>query len=311
MLQLAITGEGIDRLVDLKEGELTIGRSGLNTIVLDDGAISPRHARIIQRGPQTILADLHSDNGTYVNGERLCEPHALTVGDHVQIGYVAIDVRAKTSQLPPPTPPPGPPRFSPRGPDEAALLAQIATNEPGSRDVYADWLDDHGHARDAGFMRAQDELVQLRAKDDKQALEVRQREVGATASRLDYRWRRHVSRSVIERCAREFAFRCPKEWGALAPTDDPGVRFCNGCQKPVYYVASIGEGRERAANNECVALDLAAERRDKDLDAPYGRACPHCHYVAGSYNRQVCARCGTALPAVPMMLGAIAAPPRR
>ncbi|HEY3802771.1 MAG TPA: FHA domain-containing protein [Kofleriaceae bacterium] len=307
-LQLAITGEGIGRLVELQEGELTIGRSGLNTIVLDDGTISPRHARIIQRGTQTTLADLASDNGTYVNGARLVAPHALTVGDQVQIGHVTIDVRVAASPLPAPPPPQSAPPFSPRGPEEIALLVQIG--EQGSRDVYADWLDDHGHAREAGFVRAQDELVQLRATRNAQAHDVRRREVGAMATRLDYPWRRHVSRSSIERCAREFAFRCPKEWGGLARTDKPGVRFCDACQKPVYYVASIAEGREHAANNECVALDLSAERAAGDLDGPYGLRCRECGRASGTSGDTVCKGCGAELRYV-AMLGAIAPLRRR
>ena len=299
-VKLAITGERLARVVDVVEGELTFGRSGKNDVVLDGAEISARHARLVKRGAHVFIADLASDHGTWVNGGKLAGPHALAPGDEIAIGHYRIEVHAEISRVLPRNPPPPPLR--PRDGVEAQLLAQIAARDAGSRDVYADWLDDRGLQREAEFVRAQDELVQLRAPIARD----RQREVSAAAVELDPRWRLAVSRPAIERCAPEFAFRCPKDWGTLARTDDPGVRFCSSCTKPVYYAATVAEARERAANRECVALDLTAARRDGDLDAPYGRHCVACGFTAGTYGQPICARCGADLPNRPMMVGAIA-----
>jgi uncharacterized protein (TIGR02996 family) len=303
-VKLAITGERWSRIVELVEGELTFGRSGKNDIVLDGAEVSPRHARLVKRDSHAFIADLASDHGTWINGARLLAAHTLAVGDEIQIGHYRMEVRADTSRVMPHKPPAPP--FSPRDPTEGQLLAQIAAREPGSREVYADWLGDRGLPRDAEFVRAQDELVQLRTGSAPFVLHARQREVAATAAELDPRWRLAVSRAEIERCAPEFAFRCPQDWGALAPTAEPGVRYCSSCTKPVYYAATVAEARERAANRECVALDLTAVRRDHDLDAPYGRRCGACGFVAGTYGRPICARCGAEISNRPMMVGMIA-----
>ncbi len=304
MLQLAIAGELSLRLVDVVEGELTFGRAGQNDIVLAGSEVSPRHARLIVRGARLTIADLASDNGTWLNGARLAEPHLLVAGDRIQIGHYAITLNSMSTRITPKQQPPPRP-FVPRDPTEAQLLAQIASREPGSREVYADWLDDRELSRDAEFVRAQDELVQLRVGTTK-AHGARTAEVGALAAELSFAWCRHVGRNPIERCAPEFAFRCPKEWGALAPTEDPGVRYCSGCAKPVYYAASVAEARERAANHECVALDLSASRRDRDLDAPYGRACPTCNFISGRHGAPACVRCGAEISYAPTMVGMIA-----
>ena len=83
MLQLAIAGELSLRLVDVVEGELTFGRAGQNDIVLAGSEVSPRHARLIVRGARLTIADLASDNGTWLNGARLAEPHLLDRKAHV------------------------------------------------------------------------------------------------------------------------------------------------------------------------------------------------------------------------------------
>lgn len=64
-------------------GGLSIGRAGDNDIVLEEGAVSSHHLRIIP--PGTVVDD-GSTNGTLVNGERLGTRAALRSGDLVQVG---------------------------------------------------------------------------------------------------------------------------------------------------------------------------------------------------------------------------------
>jgi hypothetical protein len=64
-----------------------LGRTPENTIRLNKPAVSRRHAQITQTEKGYILKDLNSENGTYVNGERIKE-RMLQDGDRVQIGTV-------------------------------------------------------------------------------------------------------------------------------------------------------------------------------------------------------------------------------
>ncbi|NWG75193.1 MAG: FHA domain-containing protein [Rubrivivax sp.] len=62
----------------------TIGRSPQCDIVVDSKAVSRLHAKIERDGLRYLLSDVHSANGTFVNGRRLREPHVLQ--DEDQIG---------------------------------------------------------------------------------------------------------------------------------------------------------------------------------------------------------------------------------
>lgn len=70
--------------VELGE-ELTIGRSQDNTIVLDDGTVSARHATVCKRGNQYVMVDSDSTNGIQYNGKKVRE-HVFQENDIVTIG---------------------------------------------------------------------------------------------------------------------------------------------------------------------------------------------------------------------------------
>jgi sulfite reductase alpha subunit-like flavoprotein/cytochrome b involved in lipid metabolism len=64
---------------------VTLGRALTNTVVLDDPAVSRRHALIERVDGHLVLTDLGSGNGTYVNDERITRT-PLRLGDRLQIG---------------------------------------------------------------------------------------------------------------------------------------------------------------------------------------------------------------------------------
>jgi DNA-binding NtrC family response regulator len=64
---------------------LTIGRNSTNTLVMEDGFSSQRHARIEKRGLDYIVKDLRSTNGTFVNETPILEAR-LTQNDRLRIG---------------------------------------------------------------------------------------------------------------------------------------------------------------------------------------------------------------------------------
>jgi ABC transport system ATP-binding/permease protein len=79
--------------LDLRGKErLLIGRLPHNDVVLDHPTISRFHARITRHNDSTVLEDLESTNGTFVNGERISPgtSHYLRRGDAVHIGAVKL-----------------------------------------------------------------------------------------------------------------------------------------------------------------------------------------------------------------------------
>jgi len=49
-----------------------IGRQSANDIVIDNLAVSFHHAKVESIGDEFLLIDLHSQNGSFVNDQRIC-----------------------------------------------------------------------------------------------------------------------------------------------------------------------------------------------------------------------------------------------
>ena len=67
-----------------------IGRSSDNDIILNDGRVSRRHARIVAEGARYLLTDLNSGNGTFVNDAAITGPTELHPGDRIGIGETVL-----------------------------------------------------------------------------------------------------------------------------------------------------------------------------------------------------------------------------
>jgi diguanylate cyclase (GGDEF)-like protein len=63
----------------------TVGRGVGNTLVIEDDALSRRHARFEPRGRSWWVVDLESTNGTFVNDDQVIEAR-LRDGDRVRLG---------------------------------------------------------------------------------------------------------------------------------------------------------------------------------------------------------------------------------
>ena len=70
----------------LTDGTYMIGRNPSCPICFDFPDVSERHAILTVRGNKAVVEDLHSANGTYVNGEPIDGPAALDGGMVIQIG---------------------------------------------------------------------------------------------------------------------------------------------------------------------------------------------------------------------------------
>jgi pSer/pThr/pTyr-binding forkhead associated (FHA) protein len=64
---------------------VTIGRLPDNMVVIDNPAVSGRHARVYREGNHYVLEDLKSTNGTFVNDKPVAR-HTLLEGDVVSVG---------------------------------------------------------------------------------------------------------------------------------------------------------------------------------------------------------------------------------
>lgn len=53
-----------------------------------------------------------------------------------------------------------------------------------------------------------------------------------------------------------FDFLCNRKWDNLAMTDDPGIRFCEGCSKTVKVANTTQEAQECGKAGQCVTIQL-------------------------------------------------------
>ena len=92
---LLMDATGQIRQIPLATPTTSLGRSPNSDVVLDSKRASRAHALIEVDGPRAVIVDMHSLNGTLVNGE-LIDRHQLAHGDSIEIGtvemrYVALD----------------------------------------------------------------------------------------------------------------------------------------------------------------------------------------------------------------------------
>ena len=87
-----IAGPNAGRRYKLADGEYIIGRRSDCQIFVPDMRVSRQHARIRPDGVRWALEDLGSNNGTYVNGQRLSGPLPLAHGDEIMIASNRIRV---------------------------------------------------------------------------------------------------------------------------------------------------------------------------------------------------------------------------
>jgi len=82
---IMIYGEHLGRRFEIGADPVTVGRSADCGIRLTDDCVSRRHCRMVPSPEGTVLMDLGSTNGTYVNGTGVSARH-LRDGDTFQVG---------------------------------------------------------------------------------------------------------------------------------------------------------------------------------------------------------------------------------
>jgi pSer/pThr/pTyr-binding forkhead associated (FHA) protein len=91
---------------------VSIGRLPDNMIVIDNPAVSGRHARVFREGNHYVVEDLKSTNGTFVN-EKPIARHTLLEGDVVLVGKHSLVFSLAGGEQ------------SPMGEDDGSLLPEV------------------------------------------------------------------------------------------------------------------------------------------------------------------------------------------
>lgn len=151
--------------------------------------------------------------------------------------------------------------------DEAFIADIVAHPEdPALRLIYADWLEDHDELR-AAFLRREAERLAL-PPDDPRMPDLAD-ELLSLREAIDPDWVARLDRTRIERCPLKFKPPCPQRWEQLRVLDQPDVRFCDACQKPVFHCGTLAEARAHKIRGECVAVDSRLARTERDLAATW------------------------------------------
>lgn len=80
-------------VVQLNGNGVTLGRSNVAAVVVDDVYVSDEHAQVVPSDDGWVVRDLGSTNGTFLNGAKVTQPTPLAAGDHLRIGKTRIEVR--------------------------------------------------------------------------------------------------------------------------------------------------------------------------------------------------------------------------
>jgi phosphoserine phosphatase RsbU/P len=81
----AVTGPAMGRRYPLDQSQYILGRHPDCNIVLESGSVSRQHAKLLKNGPNYLLEDLKSRNGTFINGRLIGEATKLLDGDSIRI----------------------------------------------------------------------------------------------------------------------------------------------------------------------------------------------------------------------------------
>ena len=152
--------------------------------------------------------------------------------DLMHLGLTAEQAREKLAALGwKGTVPPWSPSFVPADAKERDLM--IARDD-ATRQVYADWLEEHGFEGRASFLRA----------------ELAGTPEPAIAKPIDLLWRKTVSRARIVGCQQPA---CPGRWDLLR--GDDSTRGCGECGRDITYCIAAQEIHDRGIRGLPAAVD--------------------------------------------------------
>ncbi len=75
---------------EMKEGDITIGRSPDCDIVLYDRKVSRHHCTLHPRGKYYVVEDMNSTHGTFLNNDRINAKENFREGDKLRLGQTTL-----------------------------------------------------------------------------------------------------------------------------------------------------------------------------------------------------------------------------
>jgi pSer/pThr/pTyr-binding forkhead associated (FHA) protein len=96
MAKLVILSPGMaGRSHELKVDKTTIGRVDDNTFPIAEPSVSSHHCEILLRGPDVVVHDLNSTNGTFINGNQITGEAVLKPGQVLKLGQIELKLEAE------------------------------------------------------------------------------------------------------------------------------------------------------------------------------------------------------------------------
>ncbi len=83
---LTLKGPNVGKQYALAAAHTVLGRQADADICLESQAVSRHHARILSENGNYYVEDLHSSNGTFMNGKRIRDRVPFAEDDMLQIG---------------------------------------------------------------------------------------------------------------------------------------------------------------------------------------------------------------------------------
>lgn len=130
-------GPGAGQLLEVKQGTVVVGRASVSDLRLQHPSISRRHTQIKRVGEQFFVKDLGSQNGTFVNKQRIATEVEVKPGDTIAMGNALLRLRGplakgeklpgQSSQQPALAPPPPVAAPAPASAPEKASRSRIST----------------------------------------------------------------------------------------------------------------------------------------------------------------------------------------
>ena len=87
-----------DQIYALAKPETTLRRSLENDVVIQNDAVSRRHARILYQESQFVIYDMHSTGGVFVNGDKI-NHMALYSGDTILLASQKMEFMLKGASV--------------------------------------------------------------------------------------------------------------------------------------------------------------------------------------------------------------------
>jgi uncharacterized protein (TIGR02996 family) len=276
LISIANDGDGYPlRTFTFTGDAVVIGRAPDADLVLDRDGVAPRHVGITRRGGELIAEDLRT-------GVMKLPTRALRPGAQVRVAGMSLQI--SLAELAP---------EHVEAETEQRLLAELRQrpDDPGTRAVYADWLEERGQAPRAEFLRLQLAAGAAASAADPDFARASAR-LAELAPEVGDGWRVRVAMSFIEprTCptrrpagrwrepepAVSLELVCPMRWDKLEPTDREGARRCRACNTEVTYCTTIEQAATAAQAGRCIAIDLGTPREPYDLERPamMGRPAP-------------------------------------